>query len=82
VKNEPAIDIVTAEAIRPGVVAHRRRSGKYDPKANNWISERWPACMPKPGGADGAEWMQRSASWAAHLGAVPCAEPDCFGKST
>lgn len=82
-RNEPAIDVLTAGPIESGVtVAHRRTAGKYDPKGNNWISSRWPACTPKDSKDPGGEqWRQVSASHAAQLGAVGCTEAACFGSS-
>lgn len=47
-RNEPAIDIITAEQIRPGItVAHRRWTTECRPKSNTWPTRRFPACQPE-----------------------------------
>lgn len=82
-RNEPAIDVVTDERIKPGItVAHRRTATAYNPKADNWPSTRWPACIERAPGTRDDGWVQYGASHAGLLGAVPCPERACFNEST
>ena len=76
----PALDVLAdGRLTAPGKVVHRRfvsldREGKP-----SHMTERRPACLPKPAEPEPTRWAEYGGGRAIELGAVPCPAAECFG---
>lgn len=76
---QPAIDILTDGRIsKPGVAAHRRFVSLDKDGQPTHMTERRPACLPKPAEPEPTRWAEYGGSRAVELGATPCTAAECF----